>query len=327
MIQFDWAEKIQNQVFKSWLDTKGAGVKIAVLDTGVDLSHQALKHLNKLGHKFNAAKPGFNPAQLNPSGDDDINDLHRKKGHGTQCLSTLTAMAEDGNALLGFVPLADFYILKINTPDHKFFKVKDFLKGLEAAINLGVDLIVASVSFAKKDVELEGVMPAELDRVFGLLSNSDAVLFASLPNRDDDESWVGLPAANFPSMRPEVVNVGAITQSVLVNRRAEIDGVNGIHFLVATANAQFCKIKNEYVQEAISSSYATYLVAGVAALYIASIKKREQQDYKVRPITNFLKGLSQKFEHLLEAPDWDGTSPVFYKTSAVQTGPADETIS
>lgn len=327
MIQYNWAEKIQAQVPKTWLDTKGAGVKIAVLDTGVDLTHQALKHLNKPGHKFNVAAPGFNPANPKAGGNDDVNDLHRKKGHGTQCLSTLCSKAEDANALLGFAPEAEIFILKINTPDHKFFKVKDFLKGLEAAVNLGVDLVVASVAFEKADIALEGISQAEVDRVFGLLTASGTVLFSSLPNREDEDVWAGMPAAYFPSLRSETVNVGAISQGVLQNRKTEIDAEAGIHFLVTNASAQFCRIQNNYVQEAISSSYATYLIAGVAALYLASIKKREQAAYKPRLQSDFLKGLSQKFIHLLDAPDWDGIQPVFYKTSAVKSGPVDEPIS
>ena len=327
MIQYDWAEKIQNYVFKTWLDNKAEGVKIAVLDTGVDLAHQALKQLDKPGHKFNAASPGFNPSNPMPNGNGDVNDLHRKKGHGTQCVSVICSKVEDQNALLGFAPEAEIFILKINTVDHKFFKVKDFLKGLEAAAMLGVDIVVASVSFEKADVALEGISQAEVDRVFGLLSASGAVLFASLPNRDDAETWSGLPAANFPSLRPEAVNVGAVSQANFQNRRAEIDAESSIHFLVANAPANFCKIQNNYVQEAISSSYATYLVAGVAAIYLAAIKKREKEAYKVRPLADFLKGLSQNFVHWPDAENWDAELPVIFKTSAVQSGAVDEPIS
>ncbi len=323
MIQFDWAEKIQDYVFKTWLENKGEGVKIAVLDTGIDLAHPALKHLDRPGRKFNAAAPGFNPTKPLLFGNGDVTDAHRKKGHGTQCVSTLTAKAEGENNLFGFAPEAEVFILKVNTVDHKFFRVKDFLRGVEAAANLGVDLVVASVSYPPEDIVLEGIPQAEIDRVFGLLRASGAVLFASLPNRDDAETWAGLPAANFPSLRPEAVNVGAISQSIFQNRRAEIDAEASIHFLVANANAHFCKIKNEYVQEGVSSSYGTYLVAGVAALYLASIKKREKDDYQPRLQADFLKGLSQKFVHLLDAQDWVANQPVLYKTSAVKSGPAD----
>jgi len=323
MIQFDWSEKIQNHVFKSWLDTGGSGVRIAVLDTGVDLAHPALKHLDKAGRKFNAALPGFNPAKPLLGGNDDVTDAHRKKGHGTQCVCVLTSKEEGENALRGFLPEAEVFILKINTVDHKFFRVKDFLRGLEAAANLGVDIVVASVSYALEDLALEGISQAEIDRVFGLLAASGAVLFASLPNRSDGDVWKGLPAANFPSLRPEVVNVGAFSKGIFEKRKAEIDAEANIHFLVSNASANFCKIKNEYVQEPISSSYGTYLVAGVAALYLASIKKREKESYKPRPMGDFLKGLSQKFVSLREAQEWDGTLPVLFKTSAVKSGAVD----
>ena len=129
MIQFDWADKIQNHVFKTWLENKGEGVKIAVLDTGVDLAHPALKKVDKPGHKFNVAAIDFNPGNPLPNGNGNVADAYRKKGHGTQCLSVLTAMAEGENGLLGIAPEAEVFILKINTEDHKFFRVKDFLRG------------------------------------------------------------------------------------------------------------------------------------------------------------------------------------------------------
>lgn len=320
MIQFDWAEKIQGQVFKTWLENKGEGVRIAVLDSGVDLAHQALKQLDVSGRKFNAAAIGFDPTNPLASGNGDVTDAHRKKGHGTQCVSVLSSVVDNGNSLLGFAPAAEIFILKINTVDHKFFHVKDFLKGLEAAVKLGVDLIVASVSYDPADIAIEGISPAEVDRVFNLLKFSGAVLFAALPNRNSNQSWTGLPAANFPSQKDEVVNVGAISQTIFLNRKAEINAEPKIHFLVSNAQSPFCKINNEYVQEEISSSYATYLVAGVAALYIASIKKREKEAYKARSLEDFLRGLSQKFTYLLEAENWDSSLPVFYKTSAVKSG-------
>ncbi|MBI5916421.1 MAG: hypothetical protein HY842_13675, partial [Bacteroidetes bacterium] len=72
MTEFNWSEQIQDAVFKTWLETGGDEVKIAVLDTGVDLTHRALKHLNLPGHKFNAAEPGFNPALPNQFGNGNV---------------------------------------------------------------------------------------------------------------------------------------------------------------------------------------------------------------------------------------------------------------
>lgn len=326
MIQFDWQDKIKDFVFKSWLENGGEGVKIAVLDTGVDLSHMALKHLDKAGRKFNVALPNFNPAAPSPNSNDDVTDLHKKKGHGTQCVSVLSSAAEGANDLRGLAPKAEIFILKVNTTNNKFFLVKDFLKGLEAAVKLGVDVVVASLSYLPGDVAQEGVAPSEVDRIFKLVADAGVLLFTALPNKDDANPWMGLAASSWPSLRPESANVGAISKVIFDARRAEIDAEPNIHFVVGNSVSAFCKIKNEYVQEAVSSSYGTYLVAGVAALYLASIKKREKENYKPRPQAEVLVGMSQKFSQLKNAANWDDNRPVLYKTSAVASGKTDEDI-
>ncbi|MBI5913898.1 MAG: hypothetical protein HY842_00855, partial [Bacteroidetes bacterium] len=232
--------------------------------------------------------------------------------------SVLTAIAEGKNMLLGMAPKAEVFIVKINTVDNKFFRVKDFLKGLEAAALLGVDIVVASITYPKGNIALEGITDAEIERVFGVLRQSGAVLFGSLPNTDETQSWVGLAQKQFPNLRQETVNIGAISQAVFDARKAEIAAQPDVHFLTSNAVGHFCKINNEYVEEAISSSYGAYLVAGVAALYLSSIKKREKEAYQRRPQADFLKGMGQKFLELAATATWDGTKPVFYKTAAVE---------
>jgi subtilisin family serine protease len=324
MIQFAWQDKIQPFVFKTWLENKGQGVKIAVLDTGVDLGHQALRHLDRPGHKFNVAAPAFDPTKpLLVAGNDDVLDLHKKKGHGTQCVSVISALAAGENQLFGFVPQAEVFILKVNTLDNRFFLVKDFLRGLEAAVNLGVDIVVASIAYPMEDIGLEGIPSTEIDRVFDLVSAAGILLLSSLPNVEEDATWEGLAKAHFPTFRPEAVKVGAISEAIFQNRKSEINAAGDIHFLASNAIAPFCKIRNEYEEAAVSSSFATYLAAGVAALYLSAIKNREKTDYRPRPQVDLLKGMSQKFIHLAEATDWGGAVPALYKTAAVHTGQVD----
>jgi hypothetical protein len=267
------------------------------------------------GHKLNAATPGFDPKLPLLHGNGDVKDAHRKRGHGTQCTSVISSKPAGQDALSGMAPLAELFIVKVNTVDHKFFRVKDFLKGLEAAANLGVDIVVASIAYLPGDAALEGIAQGEIDRVFGRLKESGAVLIAALPNMDTGSSWLGIAANSFPSLRPEVVNVGVVSQAILDERKAEIDAEPGIDFVVSDANGQFCKINGEYVEERISSSYAAYLVAGIAALYLASLKKRLKLDYKPMEKADFVKGIGQKFTKLANAPQLNDTTPFFLKKS------------
>jgi subtilisin family serine protease len=317
MIQFDWSEQIQNWAYKTWRETKGDEVKIAILDTGVDLAHPSLRQLDQPNHKINAALPGFSPDRLSDFWNSDVTDRHRQKGHGTQCVSVLSATEEGENTLKGIAPKSEIFIIKVNTVDHKFFLVKDFLKGLEAAARLKVDIIISSICFPVEDVQDENIAPAEIQRVFTAVQQSGAVLFTSLPNMTPVASWSGLAKANYPNHWNEAVNVGALTETIYNNRKTEINTQPDIHFLASNANGTFCKINNGYVEEAISSSYGVYITAAVAALYISSIKKREKEAYQPRPRAEFLEGMSKLFKALKENNSWDGSQPVLYRTSAV----------
>ncbi len=318
MIQFDWSEKIQPWVYKTWLENKGADVKIAVLDTGVDLAHPSLNSLDQLNHKINAAVPGFNPDRLQDFCNGDVIDRHQQRGHGTQCVSVLSAQTEGDNNLEGFVSKSEIFIIKVNTVDHKFFLVKDFLKGLEAAAKLKVDIVISSVCFPKEDVDAENIPPAEIDRVFTLLRNSGAVLFAALPNTSLLTPWAGLAAENFPNYRPEAINTGVISEKIFNKRKTEIDEQPDIHFVASDPTCAFCKINKGYAVEAATSSHVVYMLGGVAALYIASIKKREKEEYKPRERNDFLKGLSQLFQPLATANGWDASQLTLFKTKGVE---------
>ncbi|MGN4931962.1 S8 family serine peptidase [Bacillus cereus group sp. MYBK14-1] len=77
----------------------GAGVKIAIIDSGCDNSHPLLKHV-KLGRDF--------------SGDPDVNGWNKDViGHGTHCAGIITAYSSDNNFLSGFAPKAEVHILRI----------------------------------------------------------------------------------------------------------------------------------------------------------------------------------------------------------------------
>ncbi|MBK8567196.1 MAG: S8 family serine peptidase [Saprospiraceae bacterium] len=317
MVQFDWSQKIQAAVFKKWQATGGKGIKIAVLDTGVELVHPALAHLNQEGHKFNTAILGFNPDDPTPFGNSDVTDGYRKKGHGTQCVSVVSSKATPTDLLVGIAPLAELFIFKVNTSDNKFFRVKDFLKGLEAATKLGADIIVVSIAYSPSDLTTEGIAQAEVDRVFGLVRKAGSLLFSALPNMEEEESWVGIAANSFPSLRPESINIGVVSQQMLNTRKAEIEAEQGVHLLVSNSNGTYCKIGGLYVQEPISSSYGTYLVAGIAALYLASKKKEAvpTNNPTFSATSDAVKAISQKFVKLANAPILDTDTPVFFKKS------------
>ncbi|HAU89113.1 MAG TPA: hypothetical protein DCW72_02440, partial [Elusimicrobia bacterium] len=80
----------------AWDLTAGRGVKVAVVDTGVDYNHPDLAPNYKGG--YNAVTPGASPL-------DD-------QGHGTHVSGTIAAV-KDNNGVVGVAPAVDLYGVKV----------------------------------------------------------------------------------------------------------------------------------------------------------------------------------------------------------------------
>jgi len=87
----------------AWSVTKGAGVSVAVIDTGIDRDHVDLA-ANIVGGVNFVSKPAWKPA--NPDKWDDDN------GHGTHCAGIIAASGNDFG-VVGVAPQASLYAAKV----------------------------------------------------------------------------------------------------------------------------------------------------------------------------------------------------------------------
>lgn len=109
-------------------DSTGGGVKIGIVDSGCDSTHDLLRHV-RLGENFN---PGAAAANWS---DDDI-------GHGTHCAGVIGARPGDGMPKVsGLAPDAEIYSYKV-FPDGSFYTLG---KAVDAAIRDGVDILNLSL--------------------------------------------------------------------------------------------------------------------------------------------------------------------------------------
>ncbi|RLI59158.1 MAG: hypothetical protein DRO93_08760 [Candidatus Thorarchaeota archaeon] len=113
------ADKVWNLHDKSGRNIRGYGIKIAILDTGVDYTHPDIADSYAGGYDF-------------VNNDDDPMD---DNGHGTHCAGILVGNGVSSSyKYVGVAPDADLYVYKIldNKGDAGF---AEFVKGLEAAVD------------------------------------------------------------------------------------------------------------------------------------------------------------------------------------------------
>jgi subtilisin len=114
-------------------DITGHGIKIAVLDTGVDYTHPELAANYQGGHDFI-----FND-------DDPVDDSWNS--HGTH-VAGIIAAAADGNGVIGGAPEASLYAVKVLAGDGGS-RTSIVIAGIEWAVENNMDIV--NLSFAGPD--------------------------------------------------------------------------------------------------------------------------------------------------------------------------------
>ena len=102
----------------AWATSTGAGIKVAVLDTGIDLDHPDLQA---------NIKGGVNIINSHKTADDD-------NGHGTHVAGTIAAALNNEIGVIGVAPEAHLYAVKVLNRRGSGF-VSDVIEGLQWGID------------------------------------------------------------------------------------------------------------------------------------------------------------------------------------------------
>ncbi|MEU7840188.1 S8 family serine peptidase [Micromonospora sp. NPDC049114] len=158
--------------------TKGAGVVVAVVDTGVEASHPDLRGQVLAGHGTNAMAP--------PDGrrDDD-----KVKGHGTAMAGIIAGRGGGEMHVLGIAPAAKILPVAMGAN----FNEQDMVLGIRWAADNGADVINLSLGSGNR-----AASPDVVDAVNYALSK-DAVVVASAGNVEQGDRQVTSPA-NIPGV-------------------------------------------------------------------------------------------------------------------------------
>ncbi|MET8525392.1 S8 family serine peptidase [Micromonospora sp. NPDC005172] len=157
--------------------TKGAGVVVAVVDTGVEASHPDLRGQVLAGHGTNVT-----------AASDGRRDDDKEKGHGTKMAGTIAGRGGGAMQELGIAPAAKILPISMGTN----FDGQDLVLGVRWAADNGADVINLSLGDERT------ASPELVDAINYALSK-DAVVVASAGNVEQGDRQVMSPA-NIPGV-------------------------------------------------------------------------------------------------------------------------------
>lgn len=179
-----------------WPTSVGAGIKVAVIDTGIDISHLDL---------VSNVKGGFNTINHKASINDD-------NGHGSHVAGVIAAVG-DGAGIIGVAPKAELYAVKALDRTGAG-RVSDIIEGIQWSVDNHMQ--IANMSFGTTSYS------RALHNSVKKASNSGLIMIAAAGN-----DGPGLNTVNYPAKFNEVVAVSAIDENSVIaffsSRGPEID--------------------------------------------------------------------------------------------------------
>ncbi len=221
-----------------WRSTRGGGVRVAVIDTGVDARNPQLAGAVDAHDGVDLIDPAGNGT------DDPV-------GHGTEVAGIIAARPQPGSGLVGLAPEAE--IIPVRQNDDQGGGTADSLAvAVRRAVDAGASVINISQDTAA------GTDPALADAVRWALSK-DVVVVAAAGN----DGAHGTRHTVYPAAYPGVLAVGASDRS---GRRAPFSQEGGWVGVLApgVGMASTVPVAGQCVDS--GTSFSAPYVAGVAAL-------------------------------------------------------------
>ncbi|MFC5829980.1 S8 family serine peptidase [Nonomuraea insulae] len=238
---------------EAWRTSKGAGVLVAVLDSGVDPHHRDLAESVRVGKDFTA---GANPPGVSPS-----------RLHGTYMASLIAGHGhgpQGKRGIIGVAPEADVLSVRVILEDEEpgfreFNSAERFenvvARGIRYAVDEGADVINMSISKELATREERAAIRYAISK--------GVVLVAAAGNEGDRKIDGDFAPYSYPAAFPGVVSVGATDRRL---RRATFSNWNSSVLVAAPGVDIMGAGPGDEYWVGRGTSQATALVSGVAAL-------------------------------------------------------------
>jgi subtilisin family serine protease len=271
----------------AWKLSKGEGVVIAVIDTGIDYRHKDLAEniwINEGEIPDNGIDDDNNgfiddvygwdfvkegnllcEAGEDCSGrDNDPQDFH---GHGTHVAGIIAAVQNNNFGISGIAPKAKIMPLRAaySTGSSAILHTSDIIDAISYAINNGADVI--NMSFA-------GYSLGALKEILDLANDLNIVLVAAAGNLGNSEKI-------YPAALDSVIAVGALDQN---NYKAYISNYGDWVDIAAPGVGIYSTSPYDSFKYKTGTSMAAPQVAGVAALIISKNKLKTYSSEEIREL-------------------------------------------
>lgn len=228
---------------KEWKETMGAGINIAILDTGIDFDHQDLKDRVKGGINFTSSNP---------------KDYMDRKGHGTHCAGIIAASLNN-NGIVGVAPEANLFAVKI-LGDDGAGSLDWIIKGIEWCINNDIHIISMSLGTNVHHEALYNAIKRAYDK---------GVILVAASGNDGDGGKT--QTIDYPGFYQEVIAVSAIDANEVIGDFSS----TGSNVVISAAGVDVLSTYpgNKYAKLS-GTSMACPHISGAIALMLAKSKIR-----------------------------------------------------
>lgn len=233
----------------------GKGVKVAVLDTGIDLKHPDLRNKVIEGVTAVSKVKGVTVQDTN--------------GHGTHCAGIISGPRQSASGVrYGVAPDVDLLVGKVfNNNIRPTASDDDIIAGITWAEQSGARII--SMSLGSDRIVGEAFPPA-YEQIVSVLMNrsSNSVLLIAAAGNESERPVFTSPVGN-PASCPSIMAVAAVDRfnAIASFSCRQMDNI-GLVDIAAPGVAVFSSFLNGTFEKLDGTSMATPFVAGLAALYL-----------------------------------------------------------
>lgn len=249
----DYGVKLINPL-EAWKITKGKGIKVAILDTGIDYNHVDLKDNFITGINFTTANK---------------QDYMDYVGHGTFCAGLIAGLANN-TGIIGIAPECSIYAVKI-LDNRSQGSVGQLIQGIEWCINNKIDIINCSLGLTRDFTALHDVICHAY--------NAGIIICAAAGNNRFATD------VEYPAKYPEVISIGAINS---IKKIANFNSTGKHAELVAPGvDIISTYLHNKYATNS-GTSFSCPLISGAIALIQSKALLQQGRKLNTAEIRKFI---------------------------------------